>query len=1793
MTTSADRGGMGFEHGLLPERAAEIIVAMPTGGAGSSGSGRRGSGYLLSAGKVLTAAHVVEGAARVQVRFQADRPGERMVSAVVAWQHAAIDVAILVVPVMPGGAAEGVLPVSFGRVGERDAVVRCTALGFPRFKLRRDANGSRFRDTEHVDATCAVLSNRREGALDLKIASPPAEDPEPGQDAWDGMSGAAVFCNGHLVGVITRHHLTDGPGRIAASRTDRWAEVLTRTELAELEGVLGRRLAPSELPDSSQVTSYGAPPGDPMSPDRIDGALGPIPATPLLPRATAVPLAVPQRRVAPDRLRGRSGLVTDLTDALTRRVGGDRAVPGVWLLSGMGGCGKTTVALETAHQLAGATTRVWWVSGENGEVLSAALRAVAFAAGAQASDFVGSHPADVLWTRLDALTAPWLLILDNVDDPSALAAAPFRAAEGVGWLRPPARSMGTVLITSRESRSERWGRWVHMVGVDLLSDEDGAKVLRDLAPPQAGIMQEARELAEHLGGLPLALNLAGSYLARALEDPWPSPSTPMTFADYRRSFDASLADMTSDPDTDLGPGERSRRAILSTWELSLDLLHRQGTDLARPLLRLLTALGPAPIPYQELLDPELLAESELFTDPTRPRLQEALKGLAGLQLITIELTRDDADGGPLRWITIHPMVRAASLAHADFTAQGPLLLSLVTALLHQFTSPLETGNPRDWPLWRAIAPHCSAALELLPGGEQTAVDCTGTRLVVAATEPAVRAAQYHNYLGLYGEAITELDSLSAVRARLLGDEDPATIATRLDLAWALRENGALTEADRLYQDVARAGEGALPDGHPYLQTARTGRARVLRELGRYEDAEAELHTALDMRRRDPESSPRGILRIQHELATLAYKRERYEEAVTELRGIVRQFKALAGEGDLDALASGTSLVRALREAGHAQEAENVAENVVREYLTVLEPDHPSVLLARHERARLSRDHESDPECLNRASDEFTDIWQINERRFGSDHLDTIAARHELATVWHLLGRPELAAEHYEAVLEAGTRQLGKHHPDIERCARNLAKVRAELAKRESPPTAEGADPNNSDGAEAPQGDIQMDDHWGAQDAMASATPDLTELALEEALSPEPHSDAHPAAARLLARYVRPRLSRAGTDADGGFSESRKRASRSVSYTPASGHRARRDIREYTPWSPFPSPADVRLLATGEEDHALVIRLRAQQRGARALALGELLRLADAVTTDRADETPMISEVRELLLRAERANSEAVATVLLHPSVGRWLSRALGALHTPPGGPQSWSGTPSADLRHLHSVAATAAIKARIAFTLPLPMREGYVFLPGLGAADFRAAGVAAARVVATADSAVVSGGDTEVRLPSPSDPHPTGWIPVNRVRTPVGQRHFDFVLEDMDPYRETDGPTPPRCLSPVDVTRWQRTTRDAGELLADVVPRQAAALTAALTALTPQPEPNGGMMTSLSSSDAFGGTVLSTPPDAVELAVTLVHEFRHMKLNALLDSLDLYDNEGEGAEENLFYAPWRDDPRPLPGFFDGVFAYFGVVDFWRKLAHWTADERLRRRAQFQLVYWRTQTQDAYEVLRSSPHLTAAGRDFTATMGDSMANWTYRPAVPDDVLALAMEAVSAHRTRWRLHHLRPDSDTVAELAGAWMSGAARPSRRHIVGGLAPDFAVPSLNDYTALLCRVTADPSLLHRARAEHGQQEFDRADLTRLLGETDSACRLAADQVTRWPQQHEPWARLGLALRATVLTSPGDSGTAAAARSLAHRPEVVRAVHAHVIAVTGTPPEPIALAAWLGDSTGPAELSDLPAIHPL
>src|SRR6185312_14082905 len=114
----------------------------------------------------------------------------------------------------------------------------------------------------------------------------------------------------------------------------------------------------------------------------------------------------------------------------------------------------------------------------------------------------------------------------------------------------------------------------------------------------------------------------------------------------------------------------------------------------------------------------------------------------------------------------------------------------------------------------------------------------------------------------------------------------------------------------------------------------------------------------------------------------------------------------------------------------------------------------------------------------------------------------------------------------------------------------------------------------------------------------------------------------------------------------------------------------------------------------------------------------------------------------------------------------------------------------------------------------------------------------------------------------------------------------------------------------------------------------------------------------------FGSAIIARPSDAASLAEALVHEFHHIRLGGLLHLTRLHEED----PRERFYTPWRDDPRPIGGVLQGVYAFFGVTAFWRVLAH-ASMKAPDRRAVFEFAYWREQTWRVLLRLREDPVLT--------------------------------------------------------------------------------------------------------------------------------------------------------------------------------------------------------------------------------
>ena len=379
--------------------------------------------------------------------------------------------------------------------------------------------------------------------------------------------------------------------------------------------------------------------------------------------APPLPLALREK----DRpLRGRDGLVHQLVARVQPRHDRASVVDVInraddenqrtVLLYGPAGCAKTSIAEQVAYEASAAGVDVWWVDAVDQAAVDASMNAVASLIGVPRQDQgERTSAADALWRVLRSRDRPWLLVADGVDDSRLLAMSGQDLAAGTGWLRPLSSGPGLVLVTSRDSTLARWGDWWNRQPVATLPPEDGALVLRDYTADRAGTEADAQALSTRLSGLPLALKLAGAYLAVASKRRYPD-SGPATFADYKQALDKDRLYHLPQDEQD----------IARIWQLSIDLLERRDLRHAGPLLRLLCCLADAPVPDQLVLDPAVLAVSGRSNGLDGTGLQLTVDSLADLGLIDLvqveppamadERMRPASRPG---LVTIHPLLRHA------------------------------------------------------------------------------------------------------------------------------------------------------------------------------------------------------------------------------------------------------------------------------------------------------------------------------------------------------------------------------------------------------------------------------------------------------------------------------------------------------------------------------------------------------------------------------------------------------------------------------------------------------------------------------------------------------------------------------------------------------------------------------------------------------------------------------------------------------------------------------------------------------------------------------------------------------------------------------------------------------------------------------------------------------------------------------------------------------------------------------------------------------------------------------
>lgn len=575
--------------------------------------------------------------------------------------------------------------------------------------------------------------------------------------------------------------------------------------------------------------------------------------------------------------------------------------------------------------------------------------------------------------------------------------------------------------------------------------------------------------------------------------------------------------------------------------------------------------------------------------------------------------------------------------------------------------------------------------------------------------------------------------------------------------------------------------------------------------------------------------------------------------------------------------------------------------------------------------------------------------------------------------------------------------------------------------------------------------------------------------------------------------------------------------------------------------------DFDAMAKGSGGARVVRQLRRAERSRRLLLLRSLVEQV-AKSPELAHPLPSPEDAWDLLARVEQAAPAVLDLVLAHPYTGSWVGYTTRLLS------QQISGVWPlwVHIGYVHSLAAAAAIRAGIRFDIEVPVWQECAILPTLGLV--RRNSGATAEISGSAGEVSVRSGGSTVALPADLGTDTAEWSSIRRLAPRADGRTFSVRLDDLDPYRGPHEPLGPQRLPAHEVSAWQTLMADAWRLIADGLPDFAEALRVGFDSIAPRPLALF-RAPSASSSDAFGSAVINRPADAATLASMLVHEFQHSRLIGLTHMTRLCEND----PRERIYAPWRDDPRPIGGVFQGLYAFFGMTAFWRSQTN-SGD----RRSAFEFAYHREVTWRVVTTVRNDAALTETGRRFINAIHEELQPWLAEP-VPSDMIEAASRTAQDHYLGWRLRHLRPDFELLRSLADAWLAGSTH--RFDVGADLAPT-PVPDggWSHARADLARLLATKAMSSWSTVP----DATHADLALVTGRFPDAIRGFRGELAENPDRPASITGIALALSA-VDTNP-------ATRILLQHPELVRAVHRIIRDRTTAVPTVEGLAEWLGQA---------------
>jgi len=420
------------------------------------------------------------------------------------------------------------------------------------------------------------------------------------------------------------------------------------------------------------------------------------------------------------------------------------------------------------------------------------------------------------------------------------------------------------------------------------------------------------------------------------------------------------------------------------------------------------------------------------------------------------------------------------------------------------------------------------------------------------------------------------------------------------------------------------------------------------------------------------------------------------------------------------------------------------------------------------------------------------------------------------------------------------------------------------------------------------------------------------------------------------------------------------------------------------------------------------RLRPVELGKHKSLLAGIMRLA--IHRAIGDRNRVMDIPYQLLSDVEAHDPQAVTDVIASPQFGAWANDVFqGLLDDAP----AVNGFPrEIALGRLALFAATAAMRAGRPFGLEIPLRDGAACFPALGTAHLDAAEPREwGRAWLDGTGCHVRSLSATVDVPVTREETVANWTPLPRVAVVEQGLCLDVVLDHDDPFldRYNAERTP---VTDTDLPRWRYLLEAGWQLLARDHRALASLVAGAIRTVVPVAAPGPGLRTSATEESAFGAIAVSLPADSLGMAEVLVHESHHVILGAVRDiePLVLDDGGPDQGQRFLGYAPWRDDPRPAHALLQGIYAHYGMGQFWRRQYQAGAAEH-RERAAVEFGRMRAMAARGASTLAGSGLLTDVGREFLAGIEAEIMQWLGEP-LPAAVERHVADVTRRHEARWR-------------------------------------------------------------------------------------------------------------------------------------------------------------------------------------